>query len=155
MLMQTSRLLTAVVAQSLVEANSLVTTPQLRVLVILSSVESSNVSGLAERLGVNASNASRVCDQLVDEGLVVRRASDEDRRQVVMVLTEAGMQLIDSLMARRRALFTSVVAAMSAEDRDHLGQGLAGFLRAADEVAASEELLAPSVAAGGVLSWLA
>jgi DNA-binding MarR family transcriptional regulator len=154
LMMRTSRLVTAVVAQSLDHAQTHVTTPQLRTLVVLASVHQCNLSALAARLGVNPSNASRTCDQLVALGLVAREVADDDRRRVTLGLSDDGLRLVDALMTERRALFSAVVDAMSPEDRTHLRTGLDAFLTAAGDVAETEELLAPSRAAGGVSGWL-
>lgn len=45
---------------------------------------------LAERMHCNASNLTYICDQLVRAGLAERRNAADDRRQRVLVLTDAG-----------------------------------------------------------------
>lgn len=135
-LMATSKVLTAVVSRSLMATGASVTTSQLRVLVMLSSRGPLNLSAVAEGLGVNASNASRTCDQLVDGKLVNRRVDTQDRRSIVLSLSKKGAALVERLMAERRAVFTSIAASMSPRDQAALTRGLSAFLRAAD--AASE-----------------
>ncbi|HEY0644178.1 MAG TPA: MarR family transcriptional regulator, partial [Nocardioides sp.] len=68
-MMPVSRTMTAIVARTLSEMKRDITVPQLRVLVLLNSRGQMNLSALAEHLDVNPSNASRTCDQLVNEGL--------------------------------------------------------------------------------------
>ncbi|MCW3819571.1 MarR family transcriptional regulator [Micromonospora sp. DR5-3] len=45
---------------------------------------------LAERMHCNASNLTYICDQLVRAGLAERQNAADDKRQRVLVLTDAG-----------------------------------------------------------------
>lgn len=137
-----SRLLTAVVARSLARVETVVTTPQLRVLVLLGSRGAVNLSTVAQGLGVNPSNASRTCEQLVVAGLVTRQEDPVDRRQVVLGLTGAGESLVHASMDHRRAIFERLVRAMPAEDRGQLERGLNSLLATAAEQ--SQPLDAPT-----------
>jgi DNA-binding MarR family transcriptional regulator len=134
-LMSASRLVTAVVSHSLSRARSSVTTPQLRVLVMLSTRGELTLGAVAQGLAVNASNASRTCDQLVGARLVLRRVGRSDRRNVVLRLSAKGSALVDSLMAQRRAVFAQVVAEVDDADQAALARGLGSFLDAAERVA--------------------
>lgn len=151
-LMAASRLLTAIVAHTLADAQASVTTPQLRILVMLSSRGALNLAGVAQGLGVNPSNASRTCEQLVTAGLVTRRDHPDDRRNVILTLTPEGARLVERLMDLRSRLFQEVTDAMSEEDRRALATGLEAFVRAAGEVATSEVLDEDD---GRLLRWLA
>ena len=128
-----SRLLTAVIARSLARVETTVTTPQLRVLVLLGSRGAVNLSTVAQGLGVNPSNASRTCEQLVVAGLVSRQEDPVDRRQVVLGLTGAGEALVRVSMDHRRAIFERLVRAMPAEERVQLERGLDSLLATAAE----------------------
>jgi DNA-binding MarR family transcriptional regulator len=68
-LLALSRTMTAVLARTLGRVAT-VSVPQLRVLVLLDTRGPMNPKALAENLGVNASNASRTCEQLVAAGLL-------------------------------------------------------------------------------------
>lgn len=141
-----SRLLTAVVARSLARVETTVTTPQLRVLVLLGSRGAVNLSAVAQGLGVNPSNASRTCEQLVMAGLVSRQEDPVDRRHVVLGLTDTGEALVQASMDHRRAVFERLVRAMPPEDRAQLERGLDSLLATAadqshpDEVSTGESL---------------
>jgi DNA-binding MarR family transcriptional regulator len=130
-LMDTSRIMTAVVAHSLAHLNSSVSVPQLRVLVMVDGRGPMNLSAVAEGLGVNASNASRACDKLVTNGLLDRQTDEQDRRSIVLSLTRKGKRLVSALMKERQAMFEQIVARMDPETRDHLSVGLRGFVAAA------------------------
>ena len=132
-LLSTSRLFVAVVARSLAAADAALSTPQLRVLVLLATRGGVNLATVAEGLGVNPSNASRTCEQLVVAGLVSREEDAADRRQVVLDLTDEGARLVRASMDHRREVFDRLVAAMGPQERDHLAQGLEGMLATAQE----------------------
>jgi DNA-binding MarR family transcriptional regulator len=135
-LMATSKILTAVVSRSLAAAGAAVSTPQLRVLVMLGSEGPLNLTAVAHGLGVNASNASRTCDQLVTARLLTRREDSEDRRNIVLHLTKSGTALLEKLMDHRRVVFTRIVERMSTRDRAALERGLGSFQRAAQALSA-------------------
>jgi len=77
--------------------------PQLRVLVLASMQGALNLGAVAEALGVHASNATRTVDRLVVAGLLDRRDSPADRRQLELRLTSKGRDLVESVMSHRRA----------------------------------------------------
>ncbi len=150
-LMATSRVLTAVVARSLARAQTSVTTPQLRVLVMLSVRGPVNLTAVAEGLGVNPSNASRTCERLVAAELVHREEDPDDRRHIALRLSPTGERLVESLMSDRRRLFTQIVEQMRPVDRRHLHRGLEGFLQATRQVSDAADLVDGE---GTVMRWL-
>lgn len=112
-----SRVLVAVAARSLAEVAEEVTLPQYRALVILASTGAQRIVSLAEALDVTPPTATRMCDRLVRKGLVRRRASREDRREVRVTLTTAGQELVEQVTQRRREEIARILAKISVEDR--------------------------------------
>jgi DNA-binding MarR family transcriptional regulator len=133
-LMDTTRVMTAIVAHSLADLDEPVTVPQLRVLVMIQGRGPLNLSAVAEGLGVNASNASRTCDRLVSGGLLDRRRAEEDRRSVVLSLTAEGERVVDALMRQRQGMLEQIVARMPAREQQRLAKSLEAFLQAAATV---------------------
>jgi DNA-binding MarR family transcriptional regulator len=131
-LMQASRLMTAVVARTLAGAPHTVTVPQLRVLVMLHTHGGLNLGTIAAGLAVNPSNASRTCDKLVEAGLVARTTDPEDRRRGVFELSEQGRGMVASLMQQRRAMLDEMVSRMPGRARHQLTRGLTALIEAAD-----------------------
>ena len=131
-LMLASRAVLAAAVRALESVDRSVTVPQMRVLVLLWSGEPLNLSAVTEGLGVNASNASRTCDRLVNAGLVHRGEGTIDRRQVSLTLTSRGREFVERLMARRERELATIVARMSEADRRRLMKALAPFNEAAD-----------------------
>lgn len=63
-----------------------------------------------------------VVDNLVKRGLVERRASPDDRRSIVVHLTDAGWSTISRLMPEHAAGIVRAMAALSAEEQIELGR---------------------------------
>lgn len=131
-LLDATRTINAVIVRSLATADEELTVPQLRVLVILTALTRASLSEVADDLGVNPSNASRTCDQLVRRGLVDRAEDPEDRRRLVLTLSPAGRRLLQEVMDRRRELLAVVVAAMSPEAQAELVAAMTSFNAAAE-----------------------
>ena len=64
-----------------------------RALSVLFAIEPCTMSELAEYSAVDRTTMTRTVDQLVETGLVERATPREDRRQVVLNLTEEGRRL--------------------------------------------------------------
>lgn len=151
-LLDASRVFSAAIALSLEGAQDRVTLPQLRALVLINRSGPLNMTGLAEGLGINPSNASRVCDQLEGRGLLRRETADGDRRNVVLETTPEGARAVAELLRRRRAVLEQVVASMPSDERDQLLAGLAAFVQAAGRLGAEGHPL--SDGDGHLLRWL-
>src|SRR5690242_8027317 len=118
--MLASRVLVAVTAESIAGLDDQVTLPQWRVLVMIASRGPLNLTSVAQKLGVHASNATRLCDKLVEAGLIQRREDPADRRNLVLRLTAAGDQLVKDLTNQRRAAIAHVLAKMPPALREDL-----------------------------------
>lgn len=128
-----ARVLVAVIARSVTVVEDKVTVPQLRILMLVSTRVPMNLSAVADALGVHPSNASRACDRLVDLGLLRRRDSDTDRRNLVLDLSPAGRAVVDSVVSARRDALRAILKDMPADDRQGLAPALLAFAHAAGE----------------------
>ena len=129
-----TRVLVAVTAQSIASIEDQVTLPQFRVLVIIASRGPQNLTAVAQGLGAHASNVTRLCDKLVEAGLIERSEDPADRRNLVLSLTAAGYQLVQDVTDQRRAAIATILDKMSPELRDGLVPVLRGFAHAAGEI---------------------
>lgn len=127
-----TRVVGALIAESLATVEPAVTMPQLRVLVLAASAPQS-ATAVAQELGVHPSNATRTCDRLVAAGLLLRRPAEDDRRRVELTLTDAGRRLVDQVMEHRRARVAGIMARMTRADRAALAAALSAFADAAGE----------------------
>jgi DNA-binding MarR family transcriptional regulator len=130
----TSRVFVAIAARSLASIESDVTLPQYRLLVVLAAHGPQGLGALAEFLAVNASTATRMCDRLVRKGLIRRRTSPSDRREVRLALTEKGRDLVDHATRQRRRELSGLLESVPGEEQRHLVRALAYINSAAGEV---------------------
>lgn len=150
-MMAVSRTMTAIVARTLSEVADDLTVPQLRVLVLLNSRGPMNLTTVARHLDVNASNASRTCDQLVTDGRVAKQPDRADGRSTVLQLTSAGSRLIADIMSARRRLIDGVIERMDTHDQQTLARGLEAFTAAVAAMPPEETVGLPD---GRLIPWL-
>jgi DNA-binding MarR family transcriptional regulator len=136
--LRAANVLLRVVAQSVIEVEDVVTSPQLRVLVLIASHGPQNPGSVATHLGVHPSNATRICDRLVNAGLVARRDDPGDRRYRALSLTPAGESLVNTVLEHRRTAVAEVMGRMPEELRGVAALGMNAFA-AADGGEGSED----------------
>jgi DNA-binding MarR family transcriptional regulator len=134
-MVRASRAIVGIATSSVAELDDGLTVPQLRVLVMVHTRGPLNLSAVAAALEVNPSNASRTCDRLIRAGLLDRRDSPEDRRNLTLTLTVAGRNLVDKLTRQRRNAIERVLRKMEAADREQPAEALDKFATAAGEPA--------------------
>jgi DNA-binding MarR family transcriptional regulator len=132
-LVTAARVFAAITAESIARAGAGITLPQLRVLVLASERQPLSAGAVADALDVHASSASRICDRLVQAGLLHRRDRPEDRRQLELTLTESGVELLAAVTEHRRAVFQRILGRLETDDRAALTEALEGFIGAAVE----------------------
>ncbi|WP_445259326.1 MarR family winged helix-turn-helix transcriptional regulator [Nocardioides aurantiacus] len=111
-----------------------VTLAQHRVLVLLAARGDLIVGDIAEDLGVNPSNATRICDRLQRLGLITRARSSQDGRVVVVALSNQGATLVKEVTRRRRVEVERVLARMTPEQTTRVVEALEIFNLAAGEI---------------------
>ena len=136
--LQASRALVGIAAASIAAVDDDVTVPQLRVLVMVDTKGPLNLAAVTAGLGVNPSNASRICDRLIRSGLLDRQDSPDDRRNIALTLTAAGRRLVDKVMNHRRTAIIQVLRDMEPDDRELLTTALDRFATAAGEPLADD-----------------
>jgi DNA-binding MarR family transcriptional regulator len=141
--LRASRALVGIAAASLAGVDEVVTMPQFRALMLVSTRGPLNLAAVAAALDVNPSNASRTCDRLIKAGLLDRRESPVDRRNVMLTLTPAGRRLVGKVTRRRRAAIERVLAEMTSSQRDALAEALSVFAAVAGEPDVDTDILTP------------
>lgn len=92
------------------------------------------MSGLAERLRIDPSTATRAVQRMVDAGLVERVPSPTDGRRVVVRPTPAGRRAHAAVAARRSQAMGRILGAFEAGERAQLAELLDRFVAALDDV---------------------
>jgi len=101
---------------------------------------------LADLLGVSLSNASGLIDRLEERGYVERTRVPEDRRIVMVRITDAGARLIEENDALSDELMREVLARLGPDELPSIARATAGVrmaLEATTDVRASGLLAAP------------
>lgn len=92
------------------------------------------MSGLAERLRIDPSTATRVVQRLISEGLAERAPSPDDGRVVLVHITGEGRRLHARADARRSHAMSLILGEFDAEERCDLAALLGRFVEALDQV---------------------
>lgn len=133
-LITVSRALVGIAVRSINAAPVGITPVQHRLLVLLATEGDQTVGALAEQLGINGSNASRLCDRLQKLDLITRDRSSTDGRAVKVSLTTAGRHVLEAVRAQRRREIQTVLRHMPPSDVAVTINALAEFAEAAHEV---------------------
>ncbi|TCC37438.1 MarR family transcriptional regulator [Kribbella capetownensis] len=107
---------------------------QIRMLLTLDQHGPLRLSDLAGQLDVSAPSASRIINRLADDGLVLRRTPDHDRRTVELRLSAKGRRGLARIRSARRGGIAEILALMTEDDRAALAAGLISFAHAAQLV---------------------
>jgi DNA-binding MarR family transcriptional regulator len=149
--LQAADVMMRVAARSVSEVEDIVTSPQLRVLVMVANRGPQTLGGVAAELGVHASNATRTCEKLVRLGLVERTEDPNDRRFVRVALTPEGRALVERVIGHRRSALAEVLAVMEPDERNAAAASFRAFANAAGDLPSADgrfTLLLPGAAAG-------
>ena len=86
--------------------------PSYTVLAILygSVDETASASELSETCHEKPANLTRVCDELVTRGLIVRRPKPGDRRAVMISLSDAGRALVEQVIPQVSSMVAGATA---------------------------------------------
>ncbi len=101
-----------------------------QVLALLDRSGPLSMSRLAEQLGTSLPNATGIVSRMEERGVVSRTHDEQDRRLVLVQLSDAGRAFSRELGDLRRSHLTTLIEALSPEQQEHL-------LRAVRDVAAA------------------
>lgn len=112
-----------------------VTVSQFRLLRALDGLGRVPSSTLAAALGTAASSVTRLVDRLEAIGLVVRGAAEHSRSIVTVEATEAGREVVRTVLARRRELLATVLDGLAEAERGEAAATAERLARLAGQVA--------------------
>ncbi len=103
----------AVTSRALATVGLELTFAQWRVLVVVGEKpeEGATVTEIADRLGAEISPVSRLVSRLAGRGLVVADKDERDRRVTRVTVSDAGREIRETVVERRRELLAEVLAA--------------------------------------------
>lgn len=105
--------------------SSLLSVPQFRALAFLDRHPGASLSNLAEHLGVTRATASAITERLVQRNLVNRTERPQERRHVVLKLTQAGAEYLQQIRETTRAKIAKMFVSLSESQRLSVVEGLA------------------------------
>lgn len=91
---------------------------EIRGLILLRTSGRTIMSDFAGHLGVPLSTATHTIDRLVAKGLVIRVRSEQDRRVVLVEMSEMGKTFQTALRARHQAMARSWLTPLSPAERE-------------------------------------
>lgn len=96
---------------------------------LLCIIENGKISSkkLADMLDVTPANITGIIDRLIEQGLVRRVESSQDRRVVFLEVTPAGKKLVENLEQHFSERSSKMLSAMSENNLEHLYLGLSAF----------------------------
>lgn len=106
-------------------------TPQFKALILIYEEEGVRMRELARRLGGSFSNATVLVDRLVERGLVERMADSQDRRVVLVRVTNNGQRLVEQLVTSWRSLSPSLLKALGPDELTKVSEALRLLVKAA------------------------
>lgn len=92
--------------------------PQFKMLRFLKCHQGMSLSELADHIGLALPSMSKTVDGLVKRGLVSRVTATDDRRRVVLTLTETGESAFEQAREATRSRIASMLSAVPLDDRD-------------------------------------
>ncbi len=107
------------------------TMPQLKIMFLLNAHTHMRMGELAETLGRNLSTTTGVVDKLVEHGLVDRVPDPDDRRVVVVGITERGNKLCNSLLKVGSDETKEVLERLSVEELQQVHRGMEIYFNSA------------------------
>jgi len=88
----------------------------------------STLKQISYGLGISTPAASQLVDRLVKKGLAERKESENDRRNMLVIVTESGINTITSIRKQKTQWFCEVLGRMNAAERESLTEGLESFV---------------------------
>lgn len=95
-----------------------------------SAVDRVNPSDLCNYTGETRTNMTRIVDDLVERGLVKREPNPEDRRRVDLMLSDAGVAMVEEILPKLRRRGSAVFETFDEAEKQALTQLLTKLLHA-------------------------
>ncbi|MBB3108207.1 DNA-binding MarR family transcriptional regulator [Paenibacillus phyllosphaerae] len=106
---------------------------QARILVRLNEDGPQKASSIAEQLFVTPGAITGIADKLMEMGLIVRERAEEDRRVVLLSVTDEARQIVRNLKEKQREIRDKMFSGLSRQDVGELTRLLMQINRNMDE----------------------
>jgi MarR family transcriptional regulator, organic hydroperoxide resistance regulator len=109
------------------------TIAQLKSLFFIADREKTNFKKLAEALNVTPPNVTGIIDRLVEQKLVSRTENPEDRRIMLLQITDEGRKLLNNLREKRTTAMTKIMGHLTIEQLNIQKQSVQDLIKAAEK----------------------
>ncbi len=100
------------------------TMAQFRTMRIIHRHPDISLSHLAEHLGITNASTSTLIDGMVKSGMVTREYSAEDRRRIMIKLTELGMEIFHTAVQATHERLVALLTTLDTDERDTVTQAM-------------------------------
>lgn len=106
---------------------------QMLAMVFLNTFPDSSMTQLASRLMVSKQQLTKIIDGLVKREMVRRKNDQQNRRLVLLELTEKGRRFVDSVLACQARKTTEMFSGITSQEKDTLLAALELLRRGLDQ----------------------
>jgi DNA-binding MarR family transcriptional regulator len=99
-------------------------------MILLDATRALSQKNLADELGLDKSNVTRLCQKMESEGQIEQVRGEEDARVRLLKLTARGTKLAREVEESSKDRFASLLEAMPASERARVFEGLEALSRA-------------------------
>lgn len=98
--------------------------PQFRTLAFLNNNEGASLSDVAEHIGLTLPSASKLVDGMVVRQIIIRKSSEEDRRRIMLSLSNLGKDTLHNSYQATLAYLAQLLDVLSEADRQVIMQAM-------------------------------
>ena len=102
------------------ESSNLLKLSRIKALYAFRGQDSSTMTELADNIGAKLPSMTMMIDNLAEEGLVERARDEQDRRKVIVRLTDKGRRIREDFLEQRKQIAQQLFAKLSKEDEQEL-----------------------------------
>lgn len=106
------------------QGSTTLSVPQFRTLAFLDRTPGASLSAVADHLGVTSATASATTERLVQRDFVDRRHDPQERRRVILHLTDAGKQHLQEARSQTRTHIATLLESLTDDQVSLIEDGL-------------------------------
>ncbi|MCK9614699.1 MAG: MarR family transcriptional regulator [Candidatus Omnitrophica bacterium] len=101
-----------------------ITFSEYKVLSFLSNVPSAEMSRIKNNLNITGAFATNIVDKLVKNKLVIRQRSEDDRRKIIIAITDNGRLCLKRLTEHKEKLFNKLFGSLQEKEKKAMEKGI-------------------------------
>lgn len=114
--------------------------PQFRTLMYVHRHRNASLTAVSEHLGLTPASTSTLVDGLARRGLLLRVASESDRRRICLSPTATGQGAMESILRETRATLAGALSSLAPSELLAIGKAMTALRRTFAEVHAGDGL---------------